>query len=229
MTDARLALSEPLFLETSDRRGSAKVSIPVCILCFLAVAALFGRVGQNLTSEESAISLAGMVANPQLSQAALRQPTKVMSPAQSQQSVKKVEEPVGRRAALVGGMAAATMAIAPKAEATLGKGTQSGGGRFNVLDVTDPEVALKEMQELEAKNEAERQTRKRLQARTPEEIAAEKEQQESGIKLAVGGGLALAVPFFAANLQRLGIKVASGGKDDGYGKVPVRGKKQKRR
>jgi len=228
MTDARLALSETLFHETSNRRGNAQVSILVCILSFLALVALLGKREQRLTSEESSISLAAWpsqtVTNPQLHQAALRRPTtKIMSHAQSQQSLKKVEEPVGRRAALVGGMAAATMAIAPKDALAEGK----GGGRFNVLDVRDPEVALKEMQELNARNEAERQTRKRLKERTPEEIAAEQEQQAGGIKLAVGGGLALAVPFFAANLQRLGIKVASGGKDDGYGKVPVKGKKRR--
>mmetsp|Transcript_99030 Transcript_99030/g.156116 ORF Transcript_99030/g.156116 Transcript_99030/m.156116 type:complete len:173 (+) Transcript_99030:62-580(+) len=33
----------------------------------------------------------------------------------------------------------------------------------------------------------------------------------------LGGGTALSVPFFSANLQRLGTKVASGGQDDGYG------------
>jgi hypothetical protein len=31
--------------------------------------------------------------------------------------------------------------------------------------------------------------------------------------------VALSVPFFYKNLQRLGIKIASGGKDDGRGSI----------
>ena len=36
------------------------------------------------------------------------------------------------------------------------------------------------------------------------------------ILLVAGGGLALSIPFYFQNLQRLGTKVASGGKDSGY-------------
>lgn len=217
MANPRLALSEPLFLETSGHagHGSVKVSTLVCILSILALTALFGSK-QHLNFQDPAISMAALpsqVRAPQLSQVA-QQPL-------------KMQEQVGRRVALASGLAAASAVMAPKTaladvrDTKIGVNGAAGGGRYNVLAIEDPELAVKVVQEQEKKNKEEKARRKVLKERTPEEIAAEEAKNTASIQYAIGGGLALSVPFFAANLQRLGIKVASGGKEDGYDRIPA--------
>ena len=50
-----------------------------------------------------------------------------------------------------------------------------------------------------------------------EELMAAQEENKRNIYLALGGSVVLSVPFYFKNLQRLGTKIVSGGKDDGRG------------
>ena len=48
---------------------------------------------------------------------------------------------------------------------------------------------------------------------------AEKASKTNLVAGVLVGSVALSVPFYWQNLQRLAIKVGSGGKDDGYDKI----------
>merc|ERR1712151_1200381 len=106
------------------------------------------------------------------------------------------------------GMAAVAPGMA-FAEEKKGLGSQGemGGGRYNVKLVDDPELAVQMIKEQSAANEAANKRRRELDSRTQEEKDADEAEKAKPIQYAVGGGLALSVPFFAANLQRLGTKV----------------------
>lgn len=61
--------------------------------------------------------------------------------------------------------------------------------------------------------------------KTEEELIEETESAKRNIGLAVFASVALSVPFYFKNLQRLGTKIATGGKDDGRGGMPAQSKK----
>lgn len=152
----------------------------------------------------------------------------------------------GRRAALASGLLAAVTlpnaALAENAEdAALrkslatkrqdgGGGVTSnaarggGGGRFNV-ESFDMERGQDIVQEQLEKQKTKKKLKNRFSEKTKEEVA----EEEGGKLTPVYGALGvvgLSVPFYFANLQRLGTKVASGGRDDGYGggRKTVKGK-----
>merc|ERR1712003_417009 len=56
------------------------------------------------------------------------------------------------------------------------------------------------------------------------ELGLDKEEEDAKVRNIgiAAGAAALSLPLFGDNLQRLFIKGASGGKDDGYGKIPAR-------
>ena len=61
--------------------------------------------------------------------------------------------------------------------------------------------------------------------KTEDQLADEQEGNKRLIGLALLASVGLSVPFYSKNLERLGTKVASGGKDDGYGKYKEKPKK----
>jgi FtsZ-binding cell division protein ZapB len=62
-------------------------------------------------------------------------------------------------------------------------------------------------------------------AKTEAELEEEQEASKRNIGLALVASVALSVPFYSKNLERLGTKIASGGKDDGYNKYADKPKK----
>lgn len=61
--------------------------------------------------------------------------------------------------------------------------------------------------------------------KTEAELEEEQEASKRNIGLALVASVALSVPFYSKNLERLGTKIASGGKDDGYNKYADKPKK----
>merc|ERR1719324_506942 len=106
-------------------------------------------------------------------------PSQVRAPQLSQVAQQQlIQEQVGRRVALAGGLAAASALMTPKTalagserDERIGVNGAAGGGRYNVLAIEDPELAVKVVQEQEKKNREEKARRKVLKERTPEEIA----------------------------------------------------------
>jgi len=142
-------------------------------------------------------------------------------------AVAPVSNPLSRRGALASGLA--TVAMIPRmAEAeqytTQGRGTS--GGRFNSREFGTPEEMQAYLLEEQRIKKEEAKKRIRMDARPKEEKDAEQAGKFSGVLYAGGAAVALSVPFYFANLQRLGTKVISGGADDGYGnqRRTVRGK-----
>ena len=73
------------------------------------------------------------------------------------------------------------------------------------------------IEEIAAANAAAAEAARKAAAEAPVvDEEAEKSKAINSIGLLLVGGTALSVPFYFKNLQRLGTKVASGGKDDGY-------------
>lgn len=88
-------------------------------------------------------------------------------------------------------------------------------------------IAAKNAEKLEAEKKAFAESRR---PKTEEEIAAAQESSKNLILGIAGAGTALSGLFIIPNLQRLAIKVSSGGKDAGYDKIPVnKGKKVAKR
>jgi len=151
----------------------------------------------------------------------------------------------GRRAALASGLLAAVTlpnaALAESAEdaelrKTLatkrkdgGGGVTSnaarggGGGRFNV-ESFDMDRGAEIVQEQLEKQKTKKKLKNRFAEKTKEEVAEEESGKLTPV-YATLGLVGLSVPFYFANLQRLGTKVASGGRDDGYGRQTAGGRK----
>ena len=86
------------------------------------------------------------------------------------------------------------------------------------LALAVPTLALADsVEEIAARNAARAE-----EARAAAAAKADEPTEEGNPALVVGGALfasvALAYPFFNKNVERLGTKIATGGKDSGYGK-----------
>lgn len=104
------------------------------------------------------------------------------------------QEALSRRKALLGA-AAGAIALAGRSREAEADDTEDAIAR----------IAAQSNQAAKADREAPKEEKVR--------DSSEGKAQVGGILL---GGTALSVPFFAENLKRLGTKIASGGKDDGY-------------
>jgi hypothetical protein len=90
-------------------------------------------------------------------------------------------------------------------------------------------------EELEKLMEAKKAAAEKKKEKAEKDLANPKKEGEPDertfpIAGAAAGGVALSIPLYFANLQRLGTKVASGGKDDGYrdSRRTVTGKNKRR-
>jgi len=231
MSVPSLAIGQPLLKDGVPRGG-----LSVKALAFLPLLALVFTVisspAKDGKMQTPAVDMAFQARAPQFTQPVPSSKVwQAMKPAMARQFVQPVaaaasdktdgmalvgkssDSSLGRRAML--GSALAATAMVPIA--------QAGGnavGRWSIDDKykDDPEAAVEEIRRQQAEGEARRKKRLKQDSRTKEEIKADEEKQQVPV-LAAGGLVALSVPFFAANLGRLGTKVASGGKDDGYGRT----------
>jgi len=88
-------------------------------------------------------------------------------------------------------------------------------------------IAAKNMASLKAEKERQRAKleARALKGKTEEQENDEaKEAAKRNILAIAGGGTLASTAFFYKNLQRLFIKITSGGDDDGYGTIPANGK-----
>jgi hypothetical protein len=229
MSVPSLAIGQPLLKDRIPRGGLCGVKalafLPLLALVFTVISspAKDGKV------QTPAVDMAFQARAPQFTQPVPSSKVwQAMKPAMARQFVQPVaaaasdktdgmalvgkssDSSLGRRAML--GSALAATAMVPIAQAG-----GSAVGRWSIDDKykDDPEAAVEEIRRQQAEGEERRKQRLKKNQRTKAEVAADEEKQELPIKVALGLG-ALAVPFFAANLGRLGTKVASGGKNDGY-------------
>jgi len=123
---------------------------------------------------------------------------------------------------------ASPLQMSSRREAVLGLATASAVTALTALpafaDDTDDAIARIAAR---AKAENAANDAKALKnVKTEEELEEEQEASKRNIGLALLASVGLSVPLYAKNLARLGTKIASGGKDDGYGKYKEEPKKQ---
>jgi len=137
------------------------------------------------------------------------------SPASTSSS--PVMSATSRRAALAGGAAAAASLALP---------------RVASADDSDDAIARIAAKANQANEDEKRRKLEKIKAlaakgRTEDDVAAkQKEEAKRNILTIAGGGTLASTAFFYKNLQRLFIKITSGGEDDGYDRVANQGKKQ---
>eukprot|EP00746_Dinoflagellata_sp_MGD_P162213 gnl/MRDRNA2_/MRDRNA2_89667_c0_seq1.p1 gnl/MRDRNA2_/MRDRNA2_89667_c0~~gnl/MRDRNA2_/MRDRNA2_89667_c0_seq1.p1 ORF type:complete len:239 (-),score=51.38 gnl/MRDRNA2_/MRDRNA2_89667_c0_seq1:254-970(-) len=222
--------SEPMLQDVllPKSRWSGKVLVFVSLLAGLGLIVYVG----NGTAENSNVSMAAQYMQPSRTQQF--QPAKAWAtpPAKAWQSMQPARaqyfrqakvaatsddadaasDNPGRRAALSGLTAAASVMVPAVANA---------GGRFNVQAIPDGDTAEDVIQrQLEAQRRDRDRTISKMQ-RTPEQIEKEESAKFQGVA-AAGAVVLFSLPFFFPNLQRLATKVASGGQDDGYGDASPR-------
>lgn len=206
MADSSHTLAEPMFHEAVSlgTYGSGRKKFPLLsLLIGLAFATLLSQVpstsdGDTQDSTDSAIAMAQV------------------SPS--------VGQSFGRRDAFAAGLA--TVAMLPNmAQAGNIQGLDKGGGRFNVLEVNDAEQAFKLVADQNKAKEAELERQREKKRRRA--LGLDKDEEDAKVRnIAIAGGAALlSLPLFGDNLKRLAVKVGSGGEDDGYDKIPPRGRR----
>lgn len=228
MADPSLLLAEPLIQEAAARniRCSGKLLVSLFLLSGFGYAILASQVSStNDGVQEPVITMASQfMQQPSMQSARAQQfvqpgmAWRSMQSTRARQFVKPVASDdadavavagttfSGRRAALASGLAAvATLPNMAWAD-----------GRDNTLTIEDPSAGAEALQRQVEAQAAAKQAKKIKEARAPDEVKKEEEGKLNGVYVALGAG-ALSVPLFAQNLKRLGTKIASGGKDDGYG------------
>jgi len=231
MSAPSLAIGQPLLKDRIARGGLCGVKALAFLPLLALVFTVISSPAKDGNVQTPAVDMAFQARAPQFTQPVPSSKVwQAMKPAMARQFVqpaaaaasdktdgmalvgKSSDSSLGRRAML--GSALAGTAMVPIAQAA------NAVGRWSIDDKykNDPEAAVEEIRKQQAEGEERRKKRLKRDSRTEEEIKAEKEQQQLPV-LAAGGLVALSVPFFAANLGRLGTKVASGGKDDGYGRT----------
>lgn len=146
----------------------------------------------------------------------------------------------GRRAVIANAAALAAFGVAASANADAAVQSQDNSqSRFNnnnlgapvgsfasINDGTEDAMARIAAANREKQEKEKRDFAESRRPKTEEELLAEQEKSKNLILGIAGAGTALSGLFIIPNLQRLFIKVTSGGKDAGYDKIPVKkGKK----
>jgi hypothetical protein len=231
MADSSHTLAEPIFHEAvapGTCRSGGKPLALLSLLIGLAFAALLSQVSSTSDgeAEDSAIAMAQFSPSAGLGHSTAPMFRNPVDSSKIDQLPLKMEERVGqgfgRREALAAGLASAAM-LPNMAQAGKQAGLDKGGGRFNVLEVEDAEQAFKLVQDQNKAKEAELERQREKKRRRA--LGLDKDEEDAKVRnigIALGAA-ALSIPLFGENLQRLFIKVGSGGEDDGYGKVPPRG------
>eukprot|EP00747_Dinoflagellata_sp_TGD_P048744 gnl/TRDRNA2_/TRDRNA2_145789_c0_seq3.p2 gnl/TRDRNA2_/TRDRNA2_145789_c0~~gnl/TRDRNA2_/TRDRNA2_145789_c0_seq3.p2 ORF type:complete len:245 (-),score=63.47 gnl/TRDRNA2_/TRDRNA2_145789_c0_seq3:2015-2749(-) len=210
---ANANLMEPMLQDLLPRsaRGAGKVTLAALPLVLFFTVLLSGS---NLKVQEpTAAMMTGVRMQPTRPQQHIRQFTQPTRTSQFMQPARAVSDedrqpamPLpGRREAIASSLAAVAMMPSMASAASRPRG------------IANPEEALE--QQLAEKKAAEEAKAKKKAAKEASGVtqADEDQQRLQPILYTAAGGVALSVPLYFANLQRLATKVASGGKDDGYG------------
>jgi hypothetical protein len=238
MPDPSAVVAEPLLLGSAVTRNarSEKKVLLVALTIGLFSALLWSQVPDVQSGAEDAVTMIGQPA-PMIPQSAstarvqqFLQPMKVWQPMQPVRTSQFRQRPVAaadsdeqtasndfapsdsesrvmsRRAALASGLIAAAMM--PQASWAVNR----------KRGVDDPEAELARLEEEKKEAAAKKAAKEAAKTAKKEAGIEETDERSFPIAAAAGGGVLLSVPLYFANLQRLGTKVASGGKDDGYGK-----------
>jgi len=116
-------------------------------------------------------------------------------------------------------------ASASRREAVLGFASAAALATALPAFADDTEDAVARIAARAKAENAARDAKAAATVKTEAQLEEEQEGNKRLIGLALLASVGLSVPFYSKNLERLGTKVASGGKDDGYGKYKEKPKK----
>jgi hypothetical protein len=114
-------------------------------------------------------------------------------------------------------VASESRAVANRREAVM-KGLTGGAGLLAASALAPGAAHADSIEEIAARANQKAEADRVAAANKAPEQEVSAQDKATPVLAALGGSVALSVPFYYKNLQRLGTKIASGGKDSGYEK-----------